>query len=107
MNTQDAGYRPCLFSCNVCGWLLGESYRETNSRITQLRTYRHPRTKEQGFDLRPLAIKDKFSMLKVNDGAVLCEHCGGETSWFANQNAVAEMLERRSARRKVKDVVHT
>jgi len=87
------------FCCIACDWILGESYREIGKRITQLRVYRHPRASEQGVDLRPLAVAVKFSTLRVNDGVVLCEHCGVETPWFANQTALIEMLERRSARR--------
>lgn len=91
-------YEPKLFCCNVCGWILGESYREPSIRITQLRVYRNARAPELGADLRPLAVAVKFVALKVNDGAVLCEHCGGETSWYANQTAISEMLERKSLR---------
>ena len=56
------------FCCIACDWILGESYRETGKRITQLRVYRHPRAVEQGVDLRPLAVAMKFSALRINDG---------------------------------------
>jgi hypothetical protein len=99
---------PKAFRCHQCGWILGESYREDGKRITQLRTYRHPRPREDGLDTRDIGNGIKYSMMRVNDGTVACEHCGycGDgNDWIANQTAIAEMLERRNARRANMDLL--
>lgn len=92
---------PKLFSCK-CGWLLGESYRDAGKRVTQLRVYRSPRAPEQGADLRNIPAFQKFVVTELNDGFVLCGHCGARVGWYANQGAISEMLERRSVRREGK-----
>ncbi len=98
---------PKIFQCNVCGWILGESYREPGKRITQLRIFRHPQAQvEPALIARP-ALPSRpavmFVAMQVNDCAVLCEHCGAETSWFANQNAIEMMIERKNIRKVVLD----
>lgn len=95
-------YEPRDFCCRTCGWILGESYREDGKRITQLRTFRHAKDGAGTVaDLSTVPVHIKFGMLKVNDGGVLCDHCGDETPWFANATAIVEMLERKKARRKL------
>jgi len=98
MNTLKEPESPRLFIC-ICGWILGESYRRTNRRVTQLRVYRQPRAKEDGADRRNIPAFQKFVMADVNDGFVLCGHCGARVGWYANQGAISEMLERRYIRR--------
>jgi hypothetical protein len=98
MNLPPADYDPKPFFCR-CGWILGESYRELNQRITQLRIYRCARAPECGLDLNDTPKHVKFSVTRLNDGAVICGHCGSEESWYANQSAIAEMLERKYIRR--------
>lgn len=91
-------YQPRAFLCIKCGFVLGESYREPESRITQLRIYRHPRDK---WDRPIVNVTILYAATQVNDCKVFCEHCHAETSWFANQTAIQEMLERKSARQAV------
>lgn len=96
-------YEPRPFKCDRCGWILGESYREPNERVTRLRVYVIPREPESGLLWSELLIH--FSVMGMNDGAVVCQHCTHIQSWYANQSAVDEMLARRTVRReKVRDV---
>lgn len=95
---------PRVFVCKVCGWILGESYRDQARRITQLRIFRHPceigtpPMPVHAHLLRPQLI---YAAVQVNDCTVLCEHCGAEVSWYANQNAIEIMIERRRKRERV------
>lgn len=98
MPTDENPVIPKIFCCDACGWILGESYREEGKRITQLRVYRHSRAVSQGLDLRLIPPFVKYSEIKVNDGSPLCEHCGFENKWYANQDAMSEMLKRKSRR---------
>jgi hypothetical protein len=99
MPTEPADYDPKPFVCQVCGWILGESYREPNQRITQLRVYRLTRPPECSFDLENDCDYKAYVVTRLNDGAVVCAHCGNEQSWYANQTAIAEMLGRISLRK--------
>lgn len=98
MPAADPDPRP--FKCRNCGWVLGYSYRELGKRITHLRILRHPY--EQVVDFVPVANPSRpapiYAAMAVNDGIVLCEHCGAETGWFANQTAISAMIERKSKR---------
>lgn len=94
----DETYEPKPFMCKGCGWTLGESYRDIGKRVTQLRVYRVARPSEIGADLRQMAFAAKYSITHGNDCGVMCEHCGAETGWYANQTAIEEMLERKSKR---------
>ena len=87
-------YEPKTFRCTHCGWALGESYREDGRHITQLRIYRHASVLAQMVPEQPAIL---FAAVQVNDATVICDHCGAMTSWYANQTAIAEMLERRSS----------
>lgn len=102
MPASDPNPVPRPFPCKVCGWILGESYREKGKRITQLRIFRHPQAQvdpvlvvTSALASRPQAI---FAAIQVNDCSVICEHCGAEISWFANQNAIEMMIERKVKR---------
>ena len=92
---------PKPFKCNVCWWVLGYSYREPGKRITQLMILRHPY--EQVVDFVPASKPSRpalvYAAMQVNDCMVLCEHCGAGVGWFANQNAIEMMVERRNNRR--------
>ena len=90
-------YQPKAFRCSGCGMILGESYREDGSRVTQLRVYRYPRDVASGLDMRDVPSVYKFSATKISDGAIPC-FCGHVEGWYANQTSIAEMLERRSSR---------
>lgn len=90
---------PRLFKCKVCGWILGEIVLEKGSRIVDLRVYRHPRSVEDGIDLRDIHISIKYSVMRVKDGAVMCEHCGADDGWYANRTAIENMRRRKSSRR--------
>jgi len=72
---------PKPFKCRNCGWVLGYSYREPGKHITQLRILRHPY--EQVVEFVPVANPSRpapvYAAMAVNDGIVLCEHCGAET----------------------------
>ena len=93
---------PRKFQCKVCGWVLGESYREQGKRITQLRIFRHPHAQMDPALIVTPAIPGRpaamFAAIQVNDCTVLCEHCGGSTGWFANQTAIEMMIERKAKR---------
>ena len=96
-------YEPKPFRCSRCEWILGESYREPNERVTRLRVYVIPRSPEFGILESKLLIH--YSVIGMNDGVVICRHCQNLQSWYANQPAVEEMLARRAVRRdKVRDV---
>jgi hypothetical protein len=107
--SNDDKYDPKLFCCGGCGWAVGEVYRER--RITQLRVYRNSRefvSKMGVLDvdvLNFILFAKSFVMVKVHDGVVICEHCGASNTWYANQYAIAEMLQRR--RNLPKEVVET
>ena len=90
-------YIPSPFICSGCNWILGESYRDQNSRVTQLRVFRVARI--QGHPELAEPTHEKFSTINLNDGTVVCSHCGNEQTWFANQTAMADMLQRKSLRR--------
>jgi hypothetical protein len=91
---------PKPFKCRNCGWVLGYSYREPGKHITQLSILRHPY--EQVVGVTPVTSASRpavlFAAEHVNDCAVLCEHCGASTGWYANQNAIEAMIERKSKR---------
>ena len=96
-------YEPNPFKCSRCGWILGESYREPNERVTRLRVYVQARAPESGFLGSGLLVY--YSIMGMNDGVVVCRHCQHLQSWYANQPAVEEMLARKAVRReKVRDV---
>ena len=96
-------YEPKPFKCDRCSWILGESYREPNERVTRLRVYVQTRAPEM--DILGNGMPIYYSVIGMNDGAVVCRHCTHIQSWYANQSAVAEMLARRTVRReKVRDV---
>lgn len=95
-------YEPRPFNCDRCGWIVGESYREPNERVTRLRVYVQARAPESGILESKLLIH--YSVIGMNDGIVICRHCQNVQSWYANQPAVDEMLARRAVRReKVSD----
>jgi hypothetical protein len=98
MPADDPDPRP--FKCRNCGWVLGYSYREKGKHITHLSILRHPY--EQVVGVAPVPVTSRpavyFAAIQVNDSAVLCEHCGASTGWFANQNVIEMMIERRSKR---------
>lgn len=108
MNSQadPAPVGPRVFTCKVCGWILGESYRDQAKRITQLRIFRHscevgtPAMSVHAHLRRPELI---YAAVQVNDCTVLCEHCGAQVSWYANQSAIEMMIERKAKR--VQEVV--
>jgi len=89
------------FEC-VCGYLLGEIYRDAK-RITQLRVYRFAVSPEDIVVLDAVADRVKFVMEGVNDGAVICSHCGSSMAWFANQSALDDMMRRRRDLRRQND----
>lgn len=92
------GYIPRAFCCKKCGWILGESYREENSRITQLRVYRFPRHPREGLNRQQYSKPFmQFAAMQVNDAQIPCS-CGEVNGWYANQNAIAEMIERKHGR---------
>ena len=96
-------YEPNPFKCSRCGWILGESYREPNERVTRLRVYVVSRPPDSGL-LGSVSLIH-FAVMGMNDGIVVCHHCEHLQSWYANQPAVQEMLARRAGRReKVRDV---
>jgi hypothetical protein len=99
MPTDPADYDPKPFLCQVCEWVLGESYREPNQRITQLRVYRVTRPPDWPLLISITDWPDNkiYSVTQMNDGTVICCHCGNKQNWYANQTAIAEMLERRYA----------
>jgi len=80
--------------------VLGYSYRDPGKRITQLRILRHPY--EQVADFVPAAKPSRpalvYAAMQVNDCMVLCEYCGAEVGWYANQNAIEMMIERKAKR---------
>ncbi len=92
---------PKIFQCKVCTWVLGYSYRDPGKRITQLRILRHPY--EQIVDFVPAANPRRpalvYAAMQVNDCVILCEHCGAEVGWYANQGAIEQIIERRKNRR--------
>jgi len=92
-------YEHRLFHCKICKWILGEIVFEKGQRITQLRVYRHARTIEDGIDLRDIPSAAKYAVIRVNDGAVMCEHCGADDGWYANRTAIEQMRKRKSAGR--------
>lgn len=92
-----AVYVPKPFCCDGCGWVLGESYRRDGRRVTQLRVLRMPVERAGGSGQQA-----DFVAVGVNDATVVCGHCGAETAWYANQNAIEDMLSRR---RVVEEVV--
>lgn len=99
---SDENYEPKPFTCSRCGWIVGESYREPNERVTRLRVYVQARAPESGLLGSGLLVY--YSVIGMNDGVVICRHCQNLQSWYANQPAVAEMLARRTvSREKVSD----
>lgn len=97
---------PRVFACKVCGWVLGESYREPGKHVTHLRIFRHPYaaiSPALHVPATPSRPATLYCAVQVNDCTVLCEHCGAQTGWFANQNAIEMMIERRNNR---KDVIN-
>ena len=96
---------PRTFQWKVCKWVLGYSYREPGKHITHLRILRHPF--EQIEDFVPAANPRRpalvYAAMQVNDCMVLCEHCGAEVGWYANQGAIEQMIERKNKR--VKEAV--
>lgn len=93
-------YKPKPFVCSHCFWVIGESYREERSRITQLRVRREaqdPSAAPLPADLY-LKVHLTYAVVKANDCEVLCGHCGCSNPWVANQTAISEMLERRYAK---------
>lgn len=98
MPTPDPDPKP--FQCKNCGWVLGYSYRDPGKRITQLRILRHPY--KQVVDFVPAAKPSRpalvYAAMQVNDCMLLCEHCGAEVGWYANQNAIDMMIERKAKR---------
>ena len=97
-------YEPKPFKCDRCGWILGESYREPNERVTRLRVYVQTRAPESGILGSWMPIY--YSVKGLNDAReIVCRHCMHLQSWYANQTVVEEMLARRTVRReKVSDV---
>ncbi len=93
-------YEPKPFACHTCGWIVGESYREPSSRVTQLRVLRRALPQMLIIGTLPEVF---YCVIQVNDCTVVCDHCGGHTSWFANQTAIEEMLTRKRARRKAQN----
>lgn len=96
-------YEPRPFKCDRCGWILGESYREQNERVTRLRLYVVSRPPESGLlgSTEPI----HYSVMGQNDASgIVCRNCFHLQSWYANQSAIKELLERRELRReKVSD----
>lgn len=99
---SDENYEPKPFTCEYCGWTIGEKYRDPNERITRLRVYVQARAPESGILGNGTQIY--YSVIGLNDGLVVCRNCTRITSWVANQSAIKELLERRTVRRvKVSD----
>ena len=100
---SDENYEPRPFKCSRCEWVLGESYREPNERVTRLRVYVGPRLPNSGClgSAEPIY----YSVMGENDASgIVCRNCLHLQSWYANQPAVDEMLARRAVRReKVSD----
>jgi len=86
------------FEC-VCGYALGEIYRDAE-RITRLRVYRFAVAPKELFVLDVIADRVAFVMEDVNDGSVICSHCGASMPWLANKAAFDDMMRRRDLRRK-------
>lgn len=97
-------YEPRPFKCDRCGWILGESYREPNERVTRLRVYVQARAPAIGILGNGIPIY--YSVMGLNDAReIVCRHCTYLQSWYANQTVVEEMLARKAVRReKVRDV---
>lgn len=85
-----------LFICSNCQYVLGDIYRVNH--VTQLRVYRHA---AMGTPVPPADLPDhkQYAVVQCKDAVVICDHCGGGESWYANQTAIAEMLKRREQRR--------
>ncbi len=90
--------QPAPFLCAYCGAILGEKYREHNSRLTHLRVYRHARIAGSGVDQSGADEHALYAICKVPDGSVYCERCGRETTWYASGAALEEMLSRHKSR---------
>jgi hypothetical protein len=94
-------YEPRPFVCERCLWILGESYRPVNARVTKLRIYRLTRAPQFGMDTSEARDHVKYSGEAINDGDAVCGHCGCRTHWNAGEAALREMLERRSNRNRL------
>jgi hypothetical protein len=44
-------------------------------------------------------LQKVYVAVQVNDGQIICGNCGSINGWYANQTAIAEIIERRSAAR--------
>jgi hypothetical protein len=93
-------YEPKAFCCCECEWEIGISYREKGSRITQLKILRQARNpaEQEGAVSQIQNQRLMFVGVQANDLKIVCGHCGALTGWFANQNAIEVMLERKSKR---------
>ena len=91
-------YEPKPYLCPVCHWQIGEKYREHNQRVTRLRIYRRAIEPTRARPDASIPAHILFAALALNDGTVPCEHCGNAVGWYASENAMQEMFERRKAR---------
>lgn len=97
-------FDPKPFPCKECGWILGESYRENGKHSTQLRIFRITKNPNKFEPKRPpLPTAVLFAAIQVNDGVVMCGHCGAKISWYANQTALDDIVSRSRSSRKVQD----
>ena len=85
-------YQPKAFVCQKCGLVLGEYYREAGRRVTQLRTYRVPRSVHLGLWDGHGVEALTFHQVETSDTQVLC-FCGQRNGFYANQDLANKIVE--------------
>lgn len=93
MNDQS----PSLWKCNQCDVVLGVLTRD------QRRPSLHVLRKEMRVInmTRELSVntdRDMFVVLDLQDGMVVCGHCGNHRKWRMSDQVLDDMLERRKKR---------
>lgn len=97
--TSAEGYRPRRWFCNVCHHILGVVVRDAN-RVRRLNVFARAVLPVDVSDFPALLPGAVYRVVEMNDGTVVCSHCGARREWMVGEDAFEELREKRNARRR-------
>jgi hypothetical protein len=91
---------PRPYLCEKCNYVLGFVIRGSDRRpkLSVLRLSAHADQLEALVDMVLRGARDVYSVIGLEQGEVICLHCGAGRKWSMSQAALDELLSRRRAR---------
>jgi hypothetical protein len=91
---------PRPYVCQRCNYVLGFVMRGSDRRpkLSVLRLSAHADQLEALVDMALHGTRSLYSVMGLEQGEVICLHCGAGRVWSMSEAAIENLLERRRAR---------